>query len=56
MTWPSATSGRIQDLRGPRIVFEGSAAQAGLTLNKVAINGEFLLVGVKRGHREQESV
>lgn len=56
MIWPSAISGRIQDLQGPRIVFEGSAAHAGLTLNKVAINGEILLVGVKKGHREQEAV
>lgn len=42
------------DLQGPRTVFEGSAAHAGLTLNKVAIKGEFLLVGVKKGHREQQ--
>lgn len=42
------------DLQGPRTVFEGSVAHAGLTLNKIAIKGEFLLVGVKKGHREQQ--
>lgn len=41
---------RLQtDLQGPRVVFKGSAEHASLTLNKVAIKGKFLVVGVKKG-------
>lgn len=45
------------DLQGPRVVFKGSAApHVGLALNKVTIEGKFLVVGVEKGHREQEAI
>lgn len=42
------------DLQGALSVFQDSAASAGLTWQKVANKGK-LVVGVKRGHRDQKA-
>lgn len=43
------------DLQGPMSIFKDSGAYAGLTSKKVANKGK-LVVGVKKGHREQKAI